>query len=75
MSNASGLEAALRKLTADSSSSPSFQGKGQTLGGSPSSSSLSTTIAATNGILDINPQLKIFLALIGAYLVLWYLSA
>ena len=65
-----GIESALQKLAGEPSSSGSFQGKGQTLGGSSSSSNGN----GANGVVDINPQLKVFLALIGVYLVLWYYS-
>ncbi|PFH52222.1 hypothetical protein AMATHDRAFT_140468 [Amanita thiersii Skay4041] len=68
----SGVENALRKHSS-ASGSGAFSGKGQTLGGSSASSrEIASQTGPSFGNLD--PQLKVLLGLIGAYLVFWYLS-
>ncbi|THH11922.1 hypothetical protein EW145_g363 [Phellinidium pouzarii] len=46
-----------------------FAGKGQTLGGSSP-----TPDIGTEGIINLTPQMKVLLGLIGAYVLLWYFS-
>ncbi|KAL5518751.1 TRX3 [Sanghuangporus vaninii] len=45
-----------------------FAGKGQTLGGAP------TPAIGTGGIINLTPQAKVLLGLIGVYVLLWYFS-
>ncbi|KAL5534460.1 hypothetical protein ACEPAG_922 [Sanghuangporus baumii] len=45
-----------------------FSGKGQTLGGEPASA------VGTGGIINLTPQVKVLLGLIGVYVLLWYFS-
>ncbi|KZP25306.1 thioredoxin-like protein [Athelia psychrophila] len=77
----SALSSAVAKYAASSpaSGTQAFAGKGNTLGGSskssPSSSSNnSSTPAAAYPFANIDPQVKVFAGLVGAYLVFWYLS-
>lgn len=54
----------------------SFSGKGQTLGGSKPQENLATSAStAAAGITNLDPQVKLFMGLIGAYLLLWYFSS
>jgi thioredoxin len=53
-----------------------FSGKGQTLGGSKPQGDLATSAStAAAGITNLDPQVKLFIGLIGAYLLLWYFSS
>lgn len=72
------LADAVRRHSASSSSS-AFSGKGQTLGGQPAPADLSQDVKdsvnkATAKVTNLDPQVKILLGLIGAYLVFWYLG-
>jgi len=75
--NKSAINDAIRKHST-SSSSGTFTGKGQTVGGGPApvdSTDVKATIAqATTGIANLDPQVKVLLGLAGAYLLFWYLS-
>ncbi|KIK70670.1 hypothetical protein GYMLUDRAFT_210022 [Collybiopsis luxurians FD-317 M1] len=69
--NRTGLEAAIRKHSSTSSDSTgSFSGKGQTLGGG------SADVAEPSASLfsNMDPQVRVLLYLLGAYLLFWYLS-
>nr|ALG35749.1 thioredoxin-like protein-2 [Inonotus obliquus] len=46
-----------------------FSGRGQTLGGAPAAPPI-----GTGGIINLSPQAKVLLGLVGAYLLLWYFS-
>jgi thioredoxin 1 len=78
--NDSGLESELLKHASPSSSSSStsaFSGKGHRLGGDSDSlaaAARDTTRAAADKI-NIDPQLKLLLGLLGAYLVFWWMSS
>lgn len=48
-----------------------FSGKGQTLGGEPAPAA--PPIGA-GGIINLTPQAKILVGLIGVYVLLWYFS-
>ena len=50
-----------------------FSGKGQTLGGTSTPRAASSTVAT--GLTNLDPQVKLLLGLIGAYLILWYFSS
>ncbi|KAG8930379.1 hypothetical protein FRC03_003053 [Tulasnella sp. 419] len=54
--------------------SASFGGKGQTLGGASSSPSAGAapTPPAAGGLTNLDPQVKLFLGLLGVYLVIWF---
>jgi len=73
----SALEDATRRHSATSTSG-GFTGKGQTLGGGPTSvdsTDVKVTVdQATAKLTNLDPQVKILLGLVGAYLVFWYLS-
>ncbi|KZT30883.1 thioredoxin-domain-containing protein [Neolentinus lepideus HHB14362 ss-1] len=71
--NRAGLESALRRHTSgsNSSSTGAFSGKGQTLGGSASKMDVKDSIAT---VQNLDPQVKVFIALLGAYFLFWYLS-
>jgi len=61
------------------STSGAFYGKGQTLGGAPAQPDVvgevqQTLNKASEGITQIDPQVKILLGLVGLYLVFWYLG-
>jgi thioredoxin 1 len=64
----SALEDAVRQYS--SSGTAAFSGKGQTLGGTGSSS----TPPTSDGVTNLSPQIKIFLGLVGAYVIFWYFS-
>ena len=67
------LSAAVEKLTSGSSGSTgSFTGKGQSLGGGPAPATVPG--ADTPGVINLSPQAKVFLSLVGVYLLLWYFS-
>lgn len=75
------LEAAVAKL-AGSSTASSFTGTGHTLGGSSTSTASPKSTAAHPAVLrfsgpdaGLDPQLKVLLALVAAYLSFWYLSS
>jgi len=74
--NKSLLESTIEKHVV-SSTSTAFSGKGQTLGGSPAAPDVvgeakQTLDKASAGFTRIDPQLRVFLGLIGLYLVFWY---
>nr|GAT58988.1 predicted protein [Mycena chlorophos] len=76
-----GLESALRRLatSAGGSSSSSFQGKGQTLGGPTAPTDLSHSATAafnktTAQFTALNPQLQTLLMLVAGYAFFWYMS-
>jgi len=75
----SGLENALSKHASSSAATSSFSGKGQTLGGptvpSPKVSTPAPRAAAVSPTAGLDPQLKVLLGLIGAYLAFWYVSS
>ncbi|KAF8585139.1 thioredoxin-domain-containing protein [Ramaria rubella] len=78
--DARALESTLKAHAASgttSSTTGAFSGKGQTLGGSSTSQADMATSAATAaaGLTNLDPQVKLFLGLIAAYLVLWYFSS
>ena len=71
----SGIEHALEKHS--SGSTGAFSGQGQTLGGSSSSSSTTPNKDGPfpdNLLTNLDPQVKVVLALLGAYVLCWYLS-
>ena len=72
------LEATLKVHSGEAAATGAFSGKGHTLGGSSSTTqdnvAASASVAAT-GLINLDPQVKVFIGLIGAYLVLWYLSS
>ncbi|CDO73080.1 hypothetical protein BN946_scf185007.g134 [Trametes cinnabarina] len=68
----SALEAAVRRHASGPSSS-AFSGKGQTLGGDPSSSG-SEGGGGVVAFQRLDPQVKIFLYLLGGYIVFWWLK-
>ncbi|TFK30932.1 thioredoxin-domain-containing protein [Coprinopsis marcescibilis] len=81
--NASALESAIRKHSAGTSSSSAFTGKGHRLDrgaapvditGDAQRAINNATNAATAGLSSIDSQLKVFLGLVGLYLVFWYLG-
>jgi len=65
----------LRKYA--SSSNSAFSGKGRTLSGDPTPARDASdgVDRARAGISNLDPQLRVFLGLIGAYFVFWYLSS
>ncbi|KAF9015663.1 thioredoxin-domain-containing protein [Cyathus striatus] len=68
-----GIENALRKHA--SPSSAAFSGKGQTLGSTSAQSSTTKRNASSSvspATASLNPQLKVFLGLVGLYLFFWY---
>jgi len=68
----------VRKHATSSGGGPgSFSGKGQTLGGSPAAPDVAgevkhTLDKATEGFNQLDPQMKVFLGLLGLYFVFWY---
>ena len=54
-----------------------FSGKGQTLGGSstPQRDIATSASTAAAGLTNLDPQVKLFMGLIGAYLLFWYLTS
>ncbi|KAI5121327.1 hypothetical protein M0805_003794 [Coniferiporia weirii] len=69
--NAAALKAAVERHSSGSSGgTAAFAGKGQTLGGS----SAPGQEIGVGGIVNLTPQVKVLLGLVGAYLLLWYLS-
>ncbi|GJJ12958.1 hypothetical protein Clacol_007205 [Clathrus columnatus] len=60
-----------------SGSATAFTGKGQTLAGSSSNSTSSSPSAASPSdlITNLDPQVKVLLALVGGYLLLWYMTS
>jgi len=77
--NKAGIEAALRKHSSSSSTSGgAFSGKGQTLGGGPAKvdrmDAQHAASQATAAVNNLDPQVKVLLGLLGAYLVFWWLS-
>ncbi len=76
----SALENALRKHATSSSSSAAFSGAGRTLGGDPAPKDVGGGVKnsvnqATAKVTNLDPQVRVFLGLLGAYLVFWYLSS
>jgi len=59
------------------SSNTAFSGTGRTLGGDPiqARGTPDGVNQVKAGISYLDPQLRIFLGLIGAYFVFWYLSS
>ncbi|RXW24055.1 hypothetical protein EST38_g1815 [Candolleomyces aberdarensis] len=83
--NASALEAAISKHASagSSSSTASFSGKGQRLGGGPAPSDLTGEARravgnATEGVSgawgNLDPQLRVFFGLLGLYALFWILG-
>jgi len=70
----SAVESMLRKYA---SSNTAFSGTGRTLGGDPiqARGTPDGVNQVKAGISYLDPQLRIFLGLIGAYFVFWYLSS
>jgi len=60
-----------------SSSNSAFSGTGRTLNGDPTPARGTSdgVDRARAGISNLDPQLRMFLGLIGAYFVFWYLSS
>jgi len=78
--SSSGLENTLREYAGSptpgaSGGTPAFSGKGHTLGESSSSNSTGPSLPAITGLTNVDPQVKLLLGFVGAYLVLWYLSS
>ncbi|KAF8807865.1 thioredoxin-like protein [Phlegmacium glaucopus] len=72
----SALESIIQKH-AVSSTSTAFSGKGHTLGGNPATPDIvgevkQTVDKVSVGLTQIDPQLQVFLGLIGLYLLFWY---
>lgn len=66
--HSSSLEKAVAKYsTGSSGAAPVFSGKGQTLGGSEPS----VAKEHAEAIINLDPQAKLLLGLVGAYLVYW----
>ncbi|KAJ7446512.1 thioredoxin-domain-containing protein [Mycena galericulata] len=79
--NRAELESALRRHSGSSGSAATsaFSGKGQTLGSSSAPLDIPTEAReklnkAASGFSNLDSQLQVFLALLGAYLMFWYLS-
>jgi len=76
----SALTNTIRKhATSSGGGTSSFVGKGQTLGGNPAAPDVAgevkqTLDKATEGFNQLDPQMKVFLGLLGLYLVFWYLG-
>ncbi|EKM61381.1 uncharacterized protein PHACADRAFT_83237 [Phanerochaete carnosa HHB-10118-sp] len=70
--NRAALESTVRKHASGSPSTATFQGKGQTLGGSPAPSA--PELPGANFFSKLDPQAKVLLGLLGAYFVFWLLS-
>ena len=68
------LESTLKTHSTGGGGTGAFSGKGQTLGGSSAPQANPATTVAT-GLTNLDPQVKVFLGLIGAYLILWYFSS
>ncbi|KAJ3994132.1 thioredoxin-domain-containing protein [Lentinula boryana] len=68
--NKGGLEAAIRKHSSGSPGSGAFTGKGQALGSSGGNDAEPSTSIFSN----MDPQVRVLLYLLGAYLLFWYLS-
>jgi len=74
------LENAVKRHSSSASTGGgAFSGKGQTLGGAPAPVDLKRQMTdSVNGVAgtvsNVDPQLKVLLALVGAYLLFWYLS-
>jgi len=75
--NKTALEGAIRKHSSTSSSGV-FAGKGQTLGGGAATIGKTdvqnTMNQAAGTVTNLDPQVKVLLGLVGAYLLFWYLS-
>lgn len=69
----SALQDALRKHSSGSTSA-SFSGKGQSLGGSSTQPPTSRNDDSEGPLLNLDPQVKKLLYFLGAYLLFWYLS-
>jgi thioredoxin 1 len=65
----SALESGVRQFSDGSAGAAAFSGKGQTLGGATPPAP-----SPAAGVTKLDPQVKILLALIGAYVVFWCLS-
>ena len=81
----SALEAAIRKHSAGSSSTPAaFAGKGHTLGGGPAPTdnlagnakrAVGDATAGASAAFDgLNPQVKVLVGLTGLYALFWFLG-
>ncbi|KAJ7619168.1 thioredoxin-domain-containing protein [Mycena polygramma] len=75
-----GLSSALRRHASGSASTSAFSGRGQTLGGAQAPTDISKEASATlnkavSTVSNLDSQLRVFLFLVGAYAVFWYLSA
>jgi thioredoxin 1 len=73
-----GLENALNKHASSSAATSAFSGKGQTLGGSAAPSpkvSAPAHVTRASPSAGLDPQLKVLLGLVGAYLAFWYVSS
>ena len=70
-----GLENAIARHSGGSGgSSGSFGGKGQTLGGSSSSTPVGVRAGdAAAGLTNLDPQVKVFFGLVAAYAFLYYM--
>ncbi|KAJ3721751.1 thioredoxin-domain-containing protein [Lentinula raphanica] len=68
--NKSGLEQAIRKYSSGAAGSSAFSGKGQTLGGTGGDAVESSPSLFSN----MDPQVRVLLYLLAAYIVFWYLS-
>ncbi|KAF8634860.1 hypothetical protein AX15_000616 [Amanita polypyramis BW_CC] len=68
-----GISNALRRH-ASGSNSGAFAGRGQTLGGSSYKTSNNTGNQSRGLFETLDPQVKILLGLVGAYVLFWYLS-
>jgi thioredoxin 1 len=78
LTSESELENALKRHSSSASIGGAFNGKGQTLGGTPAPSDLKrqvtdTVNGATTTVSKFDPQFKVLLGLIGVYLIFWYL--
>ncbi|TFL03582.1 thioredoxin-domain-containing protein [Pterulicium gracile] len=74
--NKAALQSALERHSSGSSSGSAFSGKGQTLGsgGSRNAGPQPTASTLENAVGNLDPQLKVLLAIIGFYLLFWYLG-
>lgn len=74
----SALEDAIKRHSGGSVSS-AFSGRGQTLGGAPAPADIAGDVKdsvnkATTHVTNLDPQVKVLLALVGAYVLFWWLS-
>jgi len=71
--NNAALEDALRKHSSESTAA-GFSGRGQSLGGSSTQPQTSRNDGSEAPLVNLDPQVKKLLYLLGAYLLFWYLS-